>query len=264
MLTLESLTIRYGGLIVASNLSLCCAPGKIHALIGPSGCGKSTLLNVLCGIHREYEGRVLYDGKALDASGVRIGYVPQGYGLLDWKTVCGNIFLPWQLGPDARRRAGGPGGTDREREAREIIGMLGLDDVLDRYPGEISGGQRQRAALARAFVLNPDILLMDEPFSALDAFTAAACMELFLKLWREKRVTTLFITHNMHEAARLGERILVMGAACPGALGAPGEPEAQGAAFRMDIDNESFGSDDEDARARVVKRLSAGLREAMP
>ncbi|MDR2892642.1 MAG: ATP-binding cassette domain-containing protein, partial [Deltaproteobacteria bacterium] len=222
-----------------------------------SGCGKSTLLKILCGIHRNYSGNVTFDGHPLnDLAGadIRIGYVPQNYGLLAWKTIRGNILLPQKI----KNLCGAPPHTplgemispSPPRSHEQIITGLGLTDVLDRYPREVSGGQQQRAALARAFALKPDLLLMDEPFSALDAFTAEKSQRLFLDLWRDFPVTTLFITHNMREAALLGQRVLLM-------YGPPGR-------IAGSLDNPAFEApNEEDGSANPAQPGEAVEREAL-
>ena len=199
---IENLRVRLGSADILRNLCLHLDAGRIHALIGPSGCGKSTLLKVLAGIIAPRSGGLFFQGVPLGRSSVRIGYVPQNYGLLPWKTTAQNIFLPSRVGPPRLRPPHGDG--------EDIIQALGLESLLGKYPRQLSGGQQQRAALARSFAMRPDLLLMDEPFSALDAFTAAASMELFLGIWQKYRVTTLFITHNMREAAEVGQTILLM------------------------------------------------------
>ena len=142
-----------------------------------------------------------FNGRAFTHREVSIGYVPQHYGLLEWKTVKENIFLSYKLNSTK---------VLREVEVSEIINSLEIDDIQNRYPSQLSGGQKQRVALARAFISQPDILLMDEPFSSLDTFTSEASQRLFLRLWEKYKVTTLFITHNIHEAVSIGEHIIVM------------------------------------------------------
>lgn len=201
MLTINNLQVRYGTTIALNDFSLSMRAGEIYSLIGPSGCGKSTLLKVLCGIIREYEGRIAFNGRAFTPKDISIGYVPQQYGLLDWKTVKDNILLPFRLDKDK---------VLRETEVNEILASLEIEDLMQRYPSQLSGGQKQRVALARAFISQPDILLMDEPFSSLDTFTSAASQRVFLRLWEKYKVTTLFITHNIHEAVSIGEHIVIM------------------------------------------------------
>lgn len=183
------------------DFSLEMADGDIYSVIGPSGSGKSTLLYVLSGIRTEYTGEVLIDGKHPDPKHQSIGLVPQSYGLLPWKRVKENIFLPEQIKLKH---------TTDEAHIQEIIGTLDLDGLLHRYPHELSGGQQQRVALARAFIQKPDLLLMDEPFSALDALTAERSRQLFFDVWTKNPVTTLFITHNIDEAVRIGKQVILL------------------------------------------------------
>lgn len=247
MLKLDKLRVRYGNAEVLGGLNLTLEQGRIHALIGPSGCGKSTLLKVLAGILRPSSGVISYNGQALTPGSLTVGYVPQNYGLLPWKTLEHNIYLPLKVGPKALR----PSADVRREQGPAIISALGLDGLLQRYPREVSGGQQQRAALARAFIMQPGLLLMDEPFSALDAFTSAASRELFLELWRKYRLTTLFITHNMREAADVGQRILLMGREAGGSGGIIAE-----------LDNPAFGSADERLKSAMVGRMSELLQGA--
>lgn len=160
--------------------------GDIYTFIGPSGCGKSTLLYVLSGIITEYDGKVLINGRSVAPTTQRIGLILQNYGLFPWKNVWQNIML-------GRKIKGEPQALDDF--SRYVIEQLGIGGLLDRYPHELSGGQQQRVAIARAFLLKPDLLLMDEPFSALDAISCEALQEMFLELWNQNRVTTVFITH---------------------------------------------------------------------
>ncbi len=201
MLSICNLKVSYGNNEILSDFSLDMLDGEIYSLIGPSGCGKSTLLKVLCGIITNYSGELLLDGKPLDRKSIRIGYVPQQYGLLDWMKIRDNIFLSERINK---------GFKTEKRESQDIIQSLEIEDLQDRYPSQLSGGQKQRVALARAFVSKPDLLLMDEPFSSLDTFTSQASQQVFLRLWEKYKVTTLFITHNIHEAAAIGRHILMM------------------------------------------------------
>ena len=176
-------------------------PGDdIYSVIGPSGSGKSTLLYVLSGIRTNYTGQVLVNGKRPDPKHQSIGLVPQNYGLLPWKRVKENIYLPQKLGKDMLNEA----------HAQEIIHTLDLGELLERFPHELSGGQQQRVALARSFIQKPDLLLMDEPFSALDALTAERSRKLFSDVWAKNPVTTLFITHNIDEAVSIGKRVILL------------------------------------------------------
>lgn len=182
------------------DLSLELEAGGIYCLIGPSGCGKSTLLHAIGGIISDYKGEITINGNAPDPKLHSIGLVPQNYGLLPWETVKENIYLANRL----KKIPADPGYNE------EIIRILGLNDLQTRYPGELSGGQKQRTALARSFIQKPDLLLMDEPFSALDTFTAEKCRNLFLEIWKKHKVTTLFVTHSLEEAVKLGKKIILL------------------------------------------------------
>ena len=201
MFSIDNLTVKYGDTDALSNFSLDMEKGEIYSIIGPSGCGKSTLLKVLCGIIKDYKGQITLNGKPIDNKQLAIGYVPQQYGLLEWKTVKENIFLPYRL--DKRKAL-------NNKEVEDVIHSLEIEDLMHRYPSQLSGGQKQRIALCRAFISRPDILLMDEPFSSLDTFTSNASQRLFVRLWEKYNVTTLFITHNIHEAVAIGKHIVLM------------------------------------------------------
>lgn len=208
MLLISNLNVSYGETKVLNDFSLSVNDGEIYSLIGPSGCGKSTLFKVLCGIRKEYSGEINMDGKRVSPQEIRIGYVPQHYGLLDWKTIKDNIFLPSKL--DKKR-------TLPQSEIDYIIDSLEIGELFDRYPSQLSGGQKQRVALARAFISQPQLLLMDEPFSSLDTFTSETSQKLFLRLWKKYRITTIFITHNIYEALAIGKHIVLMSKA-PGRI----------------------------------------------
>ncbi|EFR41946.1 ABC transporter, ATP-binding protein [Selenomonas sp. oral taxon 137 str. F0430] len=207
VLRIESVSFDYettgASVRVLADASLHVARSEVHALIGASGCGKSTLLRLAAGLLHPTAGTVLMDGAPVDPGHRRIGFLPQNYGLLPWKTVRENILL----GAEIKGRA-------RESLAdalEELAAELGLTDLLRRYPRELSGGQQQRVGLARVFLLAPDLLLMDEPFSALDAITRESMQEVFLSLWQKRAVTTLLVTHYVDEALALASRVSVMG-----------------------------------------------------
>jgi NitT/TauT family transport system ATP-binding protein len=191
---------KNGNTEVLRDFSLDVSEGSIYSIIGPSGCGKSTLLHILAGIFTGYSGEALIDGKRPNPKHLSIGLVPQNYGLLPWKRVKENIFLPGVIKKSL---------SDREY-TEDILAALDLQSLLRRYPHELSGGQRQRVALARSFIQKPDLLLMDEPFSALDALTAERSQQLFLDIWQKHRVTTLFVTHNINEAINIGNRVVLL------------------------------------------------------
>ena len=156
---------------------------------------------MLGGIIKNYEGEIMMGSKELRSAELTYGYVPQSFGLLAWKKVKDNIMLPATINKNIK--------ID-EDEVNDVLTKLELNELLNRYPSQLSGGQRQRVALARVFISHPDILLLDEPFSALDTLTADISRDLFLDLWRKYRPTTIFTTHNLSEAVKLGEHILLL------------------------------------------------------
>lgn len=200
-LSLHNVSVNLGKTRVLKDISFSIEQGRTLTVVGPSGCGKSTLLNVLGGIIKNYQGEILMGETPLRNAELTFGYVPQNLGLLAWKKVKDNILLPFKINKDLK--------ID-QNEVNDVLTKLELTDLLDRYPSQLSGGQRQRVALARVFISHPDILLMDEPFSALDSLTADTSRELFLDLWRKYRPTTIFTTHNLSEAVKLGEHILLL------------------------------------------------------
>lgn len=203
MIEIADLSVRYDEKDSALNaISLTVPKGTVVAIIGPSGCGKSTLLKVIAGLIKNYEGSALIDGAAIDTKKIKIGFMPQNYGLLPWKTVYDNICLGFKIRGELNK--------DTKEKVMSLSSELGLQGLENRYPNELSGGQQQRVGLARAFLLNPDILLMDEPFSALDAITREEMQKVFFSLWRQSRVTTMLVTHYVEEALYLGSMIVLM------------------------------------------------------
>lgn len=200
-LSLHNVSVRFDDTLVLKDISFSLKEGEILTIVGPSGCGKSTLLNMLSGIVKNYEGEILMNDEPLSDAGLTFGYVPQNFGLLPWKKVKDNIFLPAKIKKTLK---------PNEDEVNEVLMKLGLTDLLNRYPSQLSGGQRQRVALARLFISRSDILLMDEPFSALDILTAKTSRQLFLDLWSERRPITILTTHNLSEAVKLGSHILLL------------------------------------------------------
>lgn len=206
MIEIRDLTVKYKAektnFLALDNVNMTIADGDICAVIGPSGCGKSTLLHVLSGIIKDYAGSVLIDGNRIDPRVQRIGLVMQNNGLLPWKDVFYNSTTGVRI-------KDGYGNIDKQY-AEYILNKLGIGEMTTRFPNQLSGGQRQRVEIARAFILKPNILLMDEPFSALDALTREDMQDLFLKIWHENKVSTLFVTHSIEEALYVGKKIIIM------------------------------------------------------
>ena len=201
-LVAQDLRRSYGRLTVLDGVSLRIGGGEIVAILGPSGCGKSTLLRLLGGLERPDSGRVLTAGEAPAGSLSPLAYVFQDFALAPWRTVAGNVALPLEhLSMSAEER--------RARVA-DALARVGLGDFAAAYPRQLSGGMKQRAAIARALVVNPAIFLMDEPLSALDAQTRELLMDDLLRLWGETRFAAAYVTHNVAEAIRLGHRVVVL------------------------------------------------------
>jgi len=184
------------------DLSFTVKEGEFLTLVGPSGCGKSTLLDLLGGLSMPTRGRILIDGEKITGPGLDRGIVFQQYALFPWKTARGNI----EFGLEAK---GVPKHERRER-AEHFLALVGLSHFADRYPHELSGGMKQRVAIARSLAFNPDVLLMDEPFAALDAQTRESLQSELLRIWEKTKKTIIFITHGIDEAVYLGERVVVL------------------------------------------------------
>jgi NitT/TauT family transport system ATP-binding protein len=191
---------------VLQNIDLTVAEGEFVTVVGPSGCGKSTLLRVVAGLLRANRGTVTIAGESPDraSSAKNIGLVPQAPALLPWRTVLDNVRLPLQINKNAPSRAG------RTRDPVELLNSFGLGHVVDRYPSQISGGMQQRVAIARAYVFDPSVLLMDEPFAALDELNREAQRHKLVEFWERNQKTILFVTHSVPEAVMMSDRIVVM------------------------------------------------------
>ena len=206
MLAVEKLTKRFatadGGVTAVENLSLEVPQGRFVAVIGPSGCGKSTLFNIIGGLVDGYDGRVTIEGKT--GSGVHrdVGMVFQEESTFPWLTTIENVAFPLDI-------AGMPK-AERLEQARCLLRLVGLDGFENRYPAELSGGMRQRTAIARTLAFQPKLLLMDEPFGALDEQTRLLLGDQVLRIHRELQQTTLLITHSITEAVQLADQVVVM------------------------------------------------------
>jgi NitT/TauT family transport system ATP-binding protein len=192
-----------GAQIVFDHVSLEIHRREFICLVGPSGCGKSTLIRIVAGLDEATGGEILLDGKAVAGPGPDRGMVFQGYTLFPWLTVKGNVMFGLRMQGNEQSIA--------EAEARQWLDMVGLSKFENLYPHELSGGMKQRVAIARALANNPRILIMDEPFAALDAQTRCQMQAYLLQIWKKVDATILFITHDLDEAAYLADRILVMG-----------------------------------------------------
>jgi NitT/TauT family transport system ATP-binding protein len=187
-----------------ADFSLHVRPGEFVSILGPSGCGKTTLLRLVDGLLLPDAGTVRVQGQA-PQPGRRIGFVFQSFRLIPWKTALDNVAFPLELA--------GTGRAERTAMARQWLDRVGLGRYADSYPSQLSGGMKQRVALARALAGEPDTLLLDEPFASLDAQTREIMQLELLRLWEERQLTALFVTHSVEEAVLLADRVVVMGPA---------------------------------------------------
>ncbi len=178
--------------------------GEFVCLLGPSGCGKTTLLRIVAGLDTPTEGELFLDGKKIVGVNKECGFVFQEYVLFPWRTVKGNI----EFGPEVK----GITKEERERIAQHYIDLVGLKGFENHFPHELSGGMKQRVGIARAYANNPKLLLMDEPFGALDAQTRNLMQGELLRIWEKEHISALFVTHSVDEAVYLSDRVLVLSA----------------------------------------------------
>ena len=193
---------RHGEVRALEKISLTVPDGQFACIVGPSGCGKSTLLNVAAGLVTPTEGEVLVDGKPADSPGADRGMVFQTYSLYPWLSVQRNIEFGLEIKGTPK--------PERRRQSSELIRLMRLDGFAEAYPKALSGGMKQRVAIARALANDPEVLLMDEPFGALDALTRQIMQEMLTEIWQRYRKTVLFVTHDIDEAIFLGDVIYVM------------------------------------------------------
>lgn len=191
-----------GAIEALNDVNVIIPRGQFVSLVGPSGCGKSTFLRCIAGLEQISVGSLVVDGSAVHEPPDKLGIVFQRDVLLDWRTVLDNVLLPIEFRDLPTRKF-------RDRAMR-LLEMIGLKDFTNRHPYELSGGMRQRVAICRALIENPTILLMDEPFAALDAFTRDELNLELQKMWLQSPKTVIFVTHNIGEAVFLGDRVLVM------------------------------------------------------
>jgi NitT/TauT family transport system ATP-binding protein len=206
VLAVENLVKRFetpdGAVTAVDGVSFSVRKGEFLSVIGPSGCGKTTVFNIIGGLESNYQGRVRIGGQAVRGPHRSIGMVFQEESTFPWRTVLENVSFPLEVAGIAR--------AERRKRARRFIALVGLAGFENRYPAELSGGMRQRVAIARTLAFEPTILLMDEPFAALDEQTRLLLGDKVLQIQQDLAQTTLLITHNITEAVQLSDRILVM------------------------------------------------------
>lgn len=212
------------------DVSFTVAPGEFVCVVGPSGSGKTTLFRIIGGLEEPTAGHVYVDGRAVEGPTPDVGIVFQEYHLFPWRTVSGNVAFGLEQRGDTA--------ATRESCVTELLELVGLEGFADAYPRELSGGMKQRVGIARALAVDPDLLLMDEPFGAVDAQTRSVLQEELLELWEHTGKTVLFVTHDVEEAVKLSDRIVVMNTD-PGRVGAIVDVELQRPRLRS---HEGFGS----------------------
>lgn len=233
------------------DVSLQVDPGEFVCLLGPSGCGKSTLLNILAGFERPTEGEVLVSGHPVTGPGPDRGYVFQEPALFDWMKVWGNVKFGLVCNPETRRRF-----PDPDQRVRKCIELVGLKGFGNTFPNFLSGGMKQRAAIARVLAPDPDTLLMDEPFGALDAQTRHLMQGVLLDIWERTRKTIVFVTHSIEEAVFLADRVIVM-TARPGRIKWVGE-------IRVNRPRNLNDMSLMETRAKLFELIESELKEMVP
>jgi NitT/TauT family transport system ATP-binding protein len=188
--------------VALEDFSLSISDGEFVSIVGPSGCGKSTLLDIVSGLTRPKSGHIHIDGKLVTGPALDRGFIMQGYALFPWRTVAKNVEYGLEVKHVPKRR--------RADICKQFIDLVGLNGFEDRYPNELSGGMRQRVAIARSLAYDPKVLLMDEPFAAVDAQTRETLQDELLRIWEKTGKTILFITHSIEEAVLLADRVVVM------------------------------------------------------
>ncbi|MFF4779233.1 ABC transporter ATP-binding protein [Microtetraspora fusca] len=188
--------------VAVDDLAVAVPRGQFCCVVGPSGCGKSTLLNMVAGLLEPSRGTVRYDGAPVQGPNTRVGYVTQKDNLLPWRSVRRNVGLPLELR--------GVGKRERAERVDQMLDLVGLAGFGDAYPRELSGGMRKRVTLARTLVYEPEVILADEPFGALDSQLRTVLQDQLVRIWERTRATVVFITHDLGEAVALGDRVVVM------------------------------------------------------
>ena len=202
---LKNIGMEYeNGVTALTNVSIDIKKGEFISLLGPSGCGKTTLLRIIADLIKPTSGEVTVSGETPEAARLKrkYGIVFQSPVLYDWRTVKKNVILPMEILKVPK--------SDREERAMQMLELVGLQDFADHYPKQLSGGMQQRVGIARALAIQPEILLMDEPFSALDEFTREKLHEDLLRIWRKTNKTIVFVTHNIAESVFLSDRVCVL------------------------------------------------------
>ncbi|MBI1201042.1 MAG: ATP-binding cassette domain-containing protein [Rhodopseudomonas sp.] len=257
VLSVDKVSVRFetreGPVVAVDDVSFGVRQGEFLSVIGPSGCGKSTLFNVIGGLLTQHQGTVSVAGETIDGPHKSIGMVFQEESTFPWRTVTDNVAFPLELVGMAK--------AERVERARHFIKLVGLDGFDNRHPGELSGGMRQRVSLARTLASKPKILLMDEPFAALDEQTRLLLGDKVLQIQQEIQQTTLLITHNITEAVQMSDRILVM-TYRPGRVKRIVDIDLPRPRTSEIVSSEAFGRYVAQIWADLREEASRGMREA--
>ncbi|HEU5418706.1 MAG TPA: ABC transporter ATP-binding protein [Streptosporangiaceae bacterium] len=240
-------------LTAVSNVSLSVADGEFVCLIGPSGCGKSTLLSLIAGLAAPTSGSISFRGQPVLDTDPQRGMLFQSPALFPWLTVYENVMF----GPKAQGSRDAATGD----QARDLLARVGLADFADAYPKELSGGMRHRAAFARALINQPAVLLLDEPFAALDAITRMSMQQLLLDIWAEFSMSIVFVTHDVSEATLLGDRVVLMSAR-PGRIHSV-QQNPIGRAGRRDVDSAEMSALRRKLRGELADAIGSGEPDAI-
>ncbi|WP_160122926.1 ABC transporter ATP-binding protein [Rhodovarius lipocyclicus] len=211
---IDNVAMRYGGVsgtLALQNCSLNVEQGEFVAVVGPSGCGKSTLMRLVSGLWPATEGNVIVAGQEVDGPLSMVGMAFQNPTLLPWRRILSNVMLPLEVVPEHRKRLR----AERpmyEARARELLRLVGLEGFDSKFPYQLSGGMQQRTSMCRALVHEPALLMLDEPFSALDVFTREDLWGVLQQVWMTRKPTVVLVTHDLREAVYLADRVLVMSA----------------------------------------------------
>lgn len=204
ILTFSDVVVEFSDETIYDGLSFSVKPGEFLCILGPSGCGKSTSLRLMGNLLEAQGGEVSIEGLPPELGWNKLAYVFQSPRLVPWRSALGNVLLGMELRFEKQTK------SEREETARRLLNMVGLQNDMEKYPAMLSGGERQRVAIARALSVDPDIILMDEPFSALDLNTRWRMRSEIIRIWRETQKTVIFVTHDVDEALVLADRILLL------------------------------------------------------
>ena len=234
--------------VVFNGIDCSVRKGEIFSIVGPSGCGKTTLLRLIAGLEEKTVGEILLDGKPLSGNDERVGMVFQEYALFPWRTLIENIEVALEIKGVAK--------SDRREIAMPYVRNFGLEGFENAFPKALSGGMKQRAAIAQALIANPQIVLMDEPFGSLDSQTRNVMQEFLLNIWQERKDTILFVTHNVDEAVYISDRIAVLSPRPAGIL----------KIFDIDLDRprNRTGNEHNRIRSQILQLLNASATFRTP